>query len=53
MNDELRIYREYCWFAVLLLILAIGFVGRSPPGETSTVAGGANTSAASPANHPL
>jgi len=52
MNDELRIYREYCWFALLLLILAIGFVGRSPTGETSTVAGGANTAAAPPANHP-
>jgi hypothetical protein len=50
MNDELRIYREYCWFALLLLMLAIGFVGRSPPGETGAVAGGAN--AATPANHP-
>jgi hypothetical protein len=52
MNDELPIYREYCWFALLLLILAIGFIGRSPPVETSTVAGGANTTTAPPANHP-
>ncbi len=38
MNEELtpRIYREYCWFALLLLILTIGFVGRPPPAETNT-----------------
>jgi hypothetical protein len=43
MNDEFtpRIYREYCWFAVLLLILTIGFVGRPPSGETSTRGNGA------------
>ncbi len=52
MNDELRIHREYCWFALLLLVLAIGFVGRSPTGATSTVAGGDDTAATTPANHP-
>jgi hypothetical protein len=38
MNEELtpRIYREYCWFALLLLMMTIGFVGRPSPGETST-----------------
>jgi hypothetical protein len=38
MNEEFtpRIYREYCWFALLLLVLTIGFVGRPPPGETGT-----------------
>jgi hypothetical protein len=38
MNEELmpRVYREYCWFALVLLMLTVGFVGRPPPGETST-----------------
>jgi hypothetical protein len=38
MNEELtpRIYREYCWFALVLLVLTIGFVGRPPAGETGT-----------------
>jgi hypothetical protein len=38
MNEELtpRIYREYCWFALLLVILTIGFV--SHPGELSALA---------------
>jgi hypothetical protein len=37
MNDGLtpRIYREYCWFALVLLILTIGIVGRPPIGETA------------------
>jgi hypothetical protein len=36
MNGELtpRVYREYCWFALLLLIVTIGIVGRPPGGET-------------------
>jgi hypothetical protein len=45
MNEETRIYREYCWFALLLVILTIGFVGRPPPGETN----GAGSVAAAPA----
>ena len=58
MNEEPtpRIYREYCWFALLLIILTIGFVGHPPPGETSTRANAASvTSAAAalaPAAHP-
>jgi hypothetical protein len=49
MNEELtpRIYREYCWFALLLLMVTIGFVGR--PGETSPRAGAPAAPAASPA----
>ena len=37
MNEELtpRIYREYCWFALLLLILTVGVVGRPSAGEMS------------------
>jgi len=32
MNEGLtpRIYREYCWFALLLLIVAIGSVAPPP-----------------------
>ncbi len=47
MHEELtpRIYREYCWFALLLLIVTIGFVGR--PGETSPRAGAPAAPAAS------
>jgi hypothetical protein len=50
MHEELtpRIYREYCWFALLLLMLTIGFVGRPPPGETSTRAN-ATSAASAPA----
>jgi hypothetical protein len=50
MNEELtpRIYREYCWFALLLLVLTIGFVGRPPPGETSTRASASSVTSASP-----
>ena len=38
MNEELtpRIYREYCWFALVLLILTVGIAGRPPLGETLT-----------------
>ncbi len=48
MNEELtpRIYREYCWFALLLLMMTIGFVGRPSPGETSARAGSAGTPSA-------
>jgi hypothetical protein len=35
MNEDMRIYREYCWFALFLVILAIGFVGRPPPAGTT------------------
>jgi len=62
MNEELtpRIYREYCWFALLLLVLTIGFVGRPPGGETSTRANAASAPAAAaepaalapPTHHP-
>jgi hypothetical protein len=57
MNEELtpRIYREYCWFALLLLVMTIGFVGRPPPGETSTGASPDSAPAAAapaPAHHP-
>jgi hypothetical protein len=31
-----RIYREYCWFALLLLVVAIGLVSRPPLAETPT-----------------
>jgi hypothetical protein len=50
MNEELtpRIYREYCWFALLLLVVAIGLVSRPPLAETPTQAGAA--SAAHPAS---
>jgi hypothetical protein len=38
-----RVHREYCWFALLLLILLIGFADRLVPstetgGKASTVA---------------
>lgn len=38
MNDRLtpRIYREYCWFAMLLLVVAAGLVSRPPLAETRT-----------------
>ena len=57
MNEELtpRIYREYCWFALLLLVMTIGFVGRPPPGDAGTRAGSDSAPAASappPAHHP-
>jgi hypothetical protein len=54
MNEELtpRIYREYCWFALLLLILTIGFAGRPPPGETSTRANLAGVTSAPAATAP-
>jgi hypothetical protein len=33
MSEELtpRIYREYCWFALVLFILAIGIIDRPAP----------------------
>jgi hypothetical protein len=49
MNEELtpRLYREYCWFALLLLMMTIGFVGRPSPGETSARPGAPSAPAAS------
>ena len=38
-----RIYREYCWFALLLLVVAIGLVSRPPLAQTRT--GGSSISA--------
>ena len=35
MDEQARIYREYCWFALVLLVLAIGLVGRTTLGGTS------------------
>jgi hypothetical protein len=54
MNEELtpRIYREYCWFALLLLMMTIGFVGRPSPGETSTRASSADAPSAPAAAAP-
>jgi len=45
MNEGLtpRIYREYCWFALLLLVVAIGLVSRPPLAQTRT--GGSSISA--------
>jgi hypothetical protein len=50
MNEELtpRIYREYCWFAVLLLIVTIGIVGRPVVGETGARANPASVASAPP-----
>ncbi|MGA2396555.1 MAG: hypothetical protein ABSG30_00620 [Steroidobacteraceae bacterium] len=31
-----RIYREYCWFALLLLLVAIGLVSRPPLADMRT-----------------
>jgi hypothetical protein len=33
-----RIYREYCWFALLLLVVAISLIPRPPLAETPTEA---------------
>jgi hypothetical protein len=59
MNEELtpRIYREYCWFALLLLMMTIGFVGRPSSGETSARASSADApsapaASASPRHNP-
>jgi hypothetical protein len=54
MNEELmpRIYREYCWFALLLLMVTIGFVGRPSQGETSARAGSAGAPSAPAASAP-
>ena len=35
MDERARIYREYCWFALVLLVLAIGIVGGTTLGGTS------------------
>ena len=50
MNEELtpRIYREYCWFALLLLIVTIGIVGRPPLGETDARANPGSVASAPP-----
>jgi hypothetical protein len=52
MNEELtpRVYREYCWFALLLLIVTVGIVGRPSAGETATHANPAGVSSALPAH---
>jgi hypothetical protein len=44
MNEGLtpRIYREYCWFALLLLVVAIGLVSHPPLAETRTQAASAS-----------
>jgi hypothetical protein len=54
MNEELipRIYREYCWFALLLVIMTVGFIGRPPSGETNARTGAAGVSSASAGHHP-
>jgi len=57
MSEETRIYREYCWFALFLFILTIGFVGRPPPGGSGTPANAgsvasAPSTSAPPAPHP-
>jgi hypothetical protein len=54
MNGELtpRVYREYCWFALLLLIMTIGFVGRPPAGETGIRANAASMTSAAAAPAP-
>jgi hypothetical protein len=41
-----RIYREYCWFAMLLLVVAVGLVSRPPLAETRTRAPSASAQAA-------
>jgi hypothetical protein len=35
MDEQARIYREYCWFALVLLVLAIGIVDRTTLGGQS------------------
>jgi hypothetical protein len=51
MNEGLtpRIYREYCWFALLLLVVAIGLVSHPPLAPSRTGA----DSASVPAVHPI
>lgn len=48
MNEGLtpRIYREYCWFAMLLLVVAVGLVSRPPLPETGARAPSASAPAA-------
>jgi hypothetical protein len=50
INEELtpRIYREYCWFALLLLVVAIGLVSRPPLAETRTDVSSASAPAVDP-----
>jgi hypothetical protein len=50
MNEELtpRVYREYCWFALLLLIVTIGIVGHPPVGEAGARANPASVASAPP-----
>jgi hypothetical protein len=42
-----RVHREFCWFALVLLILMIGFAHRLVPGTET--GGKASTVAAQPA----
>jgi hypothetical protein len=50
MNEGLtpRIYREYCWFALLLLVVAIGLVSRPPLAQTRTGASSISAPAVDP-----
>jgi hypothetical protein len=47
MSEELppRVYREYCWFALVLIMLAIGVVGSPPRADTGVRSAAAATSA--------
>jgi hypothetical protein len=50
MNEGLtpRIYREYCWFALLLLVVAIGVVSRPPLEDARPDASSARAPAVQP-----
>jgi hypothetical protein len=43
-----RIYREYCWFAVLLLVVAIGLVSRPPLAQAPSGASSISAPAVDP-----
>ena len=43
-----RVYREYCWFALLLLVVAIGLVSRPPLAPTRTDAASISAPAVDP-----
>jgi len=53
MNEQPtpRIFREYCWFALLLLVLTVGIVGRPQLGGPSAPRSAAGESSAPPAHH--
>jgi hypothetical protein len=54
MNEELkpRIYREYCWFALLLLIVTVGIVDRPPGSETGARTNPESAASAAPVHQP-